>query len=61
MFVSITVAVLVSGPGVVVVTTIWTVALAPFASLPWLQVTVPSFGAVIDRLQLPWVEETELK
>src|SRR6266550_6291135 len=57
----LTVAVLVSVPGVVVVTTIVMLALAPFARLPRLQVTVPSLGFVVDRLQLPWVEETELK
>lgn len=59
----LTVAVLLSVPGVVVVTTIVTLALAPFARLPRLQVTVPSLGGDFDveRVQLPWVEETELK
>jgi len=52
-----TVAVLVSPPGLVVVTTIVILALAPFARLATLHVTVPSFGAgfgfVLDRTQLP--------
>jgi hypothetical protein len=56
-----TVAVFVSVRGVVVVTVIWTLAVAPLPSLPTLQVTVPSFGVAVDRLQVPWLEETELK
>src|SRR5436190_11781105 len=59
-----TVAVSVSVPGVVVVTTIVMLALAPFARFPRLQVTVPPLGkgfVVADRVQLPWVEATELK
>src|SRR5215831_15245258 len=45
----LTVAVLVSAPGVVVVTTIVMLALAPFARPPCLHVMVPPFGAVVDR------------
>ena len=59
-----TFAVLVSGPGVVAVTTIVMLALAPFARLPTPQVTVPPLGrgfVVVDRVQLPWVVATELK
>ena len=41
-----TVAVLVSVPGVVVVTTILIVALVPFERLPRLQVMVPPLGEV---------------
>ena len=47
-----------------VVTTIVMLALAPFARFPRLQVTVPPLGkgfVVADRVQLPWVEATELK
>jgi len=60
---AVTLAVLVSVPGVVVVTTVVMLALAPFARLPRLQVTVPSFGAgfVVDRVQVPWAGVTELK
>lgn len=59
----LTLAVLVSVPGVVAVTLIVMLALAPFARLPKLHVTVPflGFGLVIDRVHVPWVEETELK
>src|SRR2546430_2208580 len=60
----LTVAVLVSVPGVVVVTTIVMLALVPFARSPRLQLTVPPFGAglvVVDRVQLPWLEATESK
>jgi hypothetical protein len=56
--------VFVSVPGVVVVTTIVMLALAPFARLPTLQVTVPSlvgFGFIVERMQVPRVELTELK
>jgi hypothetical protein len=52
----LTLAELVSIPGVVVVTTIVMVALAPFVSLPRLQVIVPPFGwgfVVVDRLHVP--------
>jgi hypothetical protein len=52
----LTFAVLVSVPGVVVVTTIVMVALAPFASWPRLQVMVPRFGCgfvVVDRIHVP--------
>ena len=60
----LTVAVLVSVPGVVVVTTIVTLALVPFARSPRLQLIVPPFGAgllVVDRVQGPWLEATESK
>ena len=55
------VAVLVSVPGVVVVTTIVILALAALARSPSLHVMVPPFGALVDRAQVPWLEATELK
>ena len=57
----LTVAVLVSVPGVVVVTTIVMLALAALARSPSLHVMVPPFGALVDRAQVPWLEATELK
>jgi hypothetical protein len=60
----LTLAVLVSVPGFVALTTMVMVALAPLERLPRLQVTVPSFGeffVAVERVQVPWVEDTELK
>src|SRR6266480_4129917 len=60
----LTVTVLVSVPGVVVVTTIVMLALVPFARSPRLQLTLPPFSArllVVDRVLLPWLEATETK
>jgi hypothetical protein len=56
----LTVAVFVSVPGVVVVTTTVMRALSPVASLPRLQLTVPPFGLEAERVQLPRVVATEL-
>src|SRR2546423_6589642 len=61
---ALTVAVLASVPGLVVVTTTVMLALVPFARSPKLQLTLPPFGAgfvVVDRVQLPWLEATDTK
>jgi hypothetical protein len=57
LWVADTLAVLAILPEVVVVTTTVTVALAPLAKLPRLQVNVPPDGAP----QLPWPGVAELK
>jgi hypothetical protein len=62
--VPVTVAVLLTVPRLVGVTTIVIVALAPPARDPTLHVTVPFFGSFflpVDRVHGPWVEDMDLK
>jgi hypothetical protein len=59
-FAAVTLAVLLSVPGFVVVTTIVTVALPLAPRLPRLQVTVPSLEE-LGGVQVPCVADAELK
>jgi uncharacterized membrane protein YqjE len=60
---AVTLALSLTAPGVVAVTVIVTVTLAPAARLPTAQVTVPPlvFGGVLGgvRAQVPWLVVTE--
>src|SRR5947209_8618360 len=60
----VTVAVLLIAPGLVGLTTIVIVAEPPLESAPTAQVTVPPFGSfffAVDRVHVPWVEDTDRK